>query len=150
MIVILGVINFYLLGNMLLIGIVTVFSLLLSVFLGMRSEPGRPAASRLSVLTYAPAAVTLGRLFSRVYFGQLLAACWLLLGVGSAPPAHAGRVPAPTPAPPPGLQSAPDNWLLHDVAGNRLILYLPGYHAPAHTYYQWVQLLPRQPLPALV
>ncbi|TDN36293.1 hypothetical protein A8B98_10295 [Hymenobacter sp. UV11] len=47
------------------------------------------------------------------------------------------------PAATPGL--APDNWLLHDVAGNRLILYLPGYHAPAHAYYQWVRLLPQQP-----
>lgn len=47
------------------------------------------------------------------------------------------------PAAAPGL--AVDGWLLHDVPGNRLILYLPGYHAPAHAYYQWVRLLPRQP-----
>jgi hypothetical protein len=40
---------------------------------------------------------------------------------------------------------ATDDWLLHDAAGNRLILYLPGYHAPAHAYYQWVRFAPRQP-----
>ncbi len=40
---------------------------------------------------------------------------------------------------------AADDWLLHDAAGNRLILYLPGYHAPAHTYYQWVRFRPQQP-----
>ncbi|MGI4870752.1 MAG: DUF4271 domain-containing protein [Janthinobacterium lividum] len=37
------------------------------------------------------------------------------------------------------------DWLLHDAPNNRLILYLPGYHAPAHAYYQWVQLRPRRP-----
>lgn len=86
--------------------------------------------------------MTLGRYFSR-YLGRLLAACWLGLGVGSALPAPAAEYRPLPPAPTPGL--APDNWLLHDVAGNRLILYLPGYHAPARAYYQWVQLLPRQP-----
>jgi hypothetical protein len=48
------------------------------------------------------------------------------------------------PAPAPGLSA--DNWLLHDAARNRLILYLPGYHAPAHAYYQWVRLRAGQPL----
>ncbi|HET9504853.1 MAG TPA: DUF4271 domain-containing protein [Hymenobacter sp.] len=48
------------------------------------------------------------------------------------------------PAPAPGLSA--DNWLLHDAARNRLILYLPGYHAPAHAYYQWLRLRPGQPL----
>ncbi|RZJ58420.1 MAG: DUF4271 domain-containing protein, partial [Hymenobacter sp.] len=48
------------------------------------------------------------------------------------------------PAAAPGL--AADGWLLHDAARNRLILYLPGYHAPAHAYYQWVQLRAGQPL----
>ncbi len=86
--------------------------------------------------------MTLGRFFSR-YLGRLLAACWLGLGIGSALPAAAAEYRPLPPAPTPGL--APDNWLLHDVAGNRLILYLPGYHAPARAYYQWVQLLPRQP-----
>ena len=86
--------------------------------------------------------MTLGRYFSR-YLGWLLAAGWLGLGVGSALPAPAAEYRPLPPAPTPGL--APDNWLLHDVAGNRLILYLPGYHAPARAYYQWVQLLPQQP-----
>jgi hypothetical protein len=48
------------------------------------------------------------------------------------------------PAPAPGLSA--DSWLLHDAAHNRLILYLPGYHAPAHAYYQWVRLRAGQPL----
>ena len=86
--------------------------------------------------------MTLGQPLSR-YLGRLLAVCWLLLGVGSTRPARAAEYRPLPPAPTPGL--APDNWLLHEVAGNRLILYLPGYHAPARTYYQWVQLLPRQP-----
>jgi hypothetical protein len=42
------------------------------------------------------------------------------------------------PVPAPGL--AADGWLLHDALHNRLILYLPGYHTPAHAYYQWVRL----------
>jgi hypothetical protein len=49
------------------------------------------------------------------------------------------------PAPAPGLSA--DSWLLHDVLHNRLILYLPGYHAPAHAYYQWVRLRAGQPWP---
>ena len=73
--------------------------------------------------------------------GWLLAA-WLLGTVPGRLAAAAEYRPLP-PAPAPGL--AADNWLLHEVAGNRLILYLPGYHAPAHTYYQWVRLLPQRP-----
>jgi hypothetical protein len=68
----------------------------------------------------------------------------LLLIVGGYP--GAGLAAEYRPLPPtaaPGL--SPDDWLLHDASGNRLILYLPGYHAPAHTYYQWVRLLPKQP-----
>ncbi|MFD1871015.1 DUF4271 domain-containing protein [Hymenobacter bucti] len=49
------------------------------------------------------------------------------------------------PAPAPGLSA--DGWLLHDALHNRLILYLPGYHAPAHAYYQWVRLRAGQPWP---
>ncbi len=86
--------------------------------------------------------MTLGQLLLR-HLGRLLAAGWLLWGVGGASLARAGEYRPLPPAPTSGL--APDNWLLHDVAGNRLILYLPGYHALAHTYYQWVRLLPRQP-----
>jgi len=70
-------------------------------------------------------------------------ACWLVcLGVSLSSYAAEYR-PLP-PAPTPGL--AADSWLLHDAARNRLILYLPGYHAPAHAYYQWVRMRPGQPL----
>jgi hypothetical protein len=57
---------------------------------------------------------------------------------------HAAEYRPLPPAPAPGLSA--DSWLLHDAARNRLILYLPGYHAPAHAYYQWVRLRPGQPL----
>ncbi len=39
------------------------------------------------------------------------------------------------------------DWLIHDAARNRLIFYLPGYHQPAHVYYQWVQVERTQPFP---
>lgn len=64
---------------------------------------------------------------------------WLLLGL----PARAAEYQPLPPATATGL--AADDWLLHDATGNRLILYLPGYHAPAHAYYQWVRFKPRQP-----
>jgi hypothetical protein len=68
---------------------------------------------------------------------------WLLLmGLGLLPAKAAEYRPLP-PAAATGL--AADGWLLHDASGNRLILYLPGYHAPAHAYYQWVRFQPRQP-----
>ncbi|GAB3575380.1 DUF4271 domain-containing protein [Hymenobacter daeguensis] len=41
------------------------------------------------------------------------------------------------PAPPASISA---DWLIHDAARNRLIFYLPGYHQPAHAYYQWVQV----------
>ncbi len=86
--------------------------------------------------------MTAGRLsFLRGWLGLVLMA-WLAVGA-LVPRAIAAEYHPLPPAATPGL--APDNWLLHDVAGNRLILYLPGYHAPAHTYYQWVRLLPQQP-----
>ncbi|MGI4739057.1 MAG: DUF4271 domain-containing protein [Janthinobacterium lividum] len=66
----------------------------------------------------------------------------LLASLCTYPGAAAEYRPLP-PAAAPGL--AADGWLLHEIAGNRLILYLPGYHAPAHAYYQWVQLLPHRP-----
>ncbi len=68
----------------------------------------------------------------------------LLACLATAWPASAAEYHPLSPAPAPGL--APDNWLLHDAARNRLILYLPGYHAPAHVYYQWVRLRAGQPL----
>ena len=48
------------------------------------------------------------------------------------------------PAAPTGLSG---DWLLHDAARNRLILYLPDYHAPAHAYYQWLPLRSDQAFP---
>ena len=69
---------------------------------------------------------------------------WLLLCCGLALASHAAEYRPLPPAPAPGLSA--DDWLLHDAARNRLILYLPGYHAPAHAYYQWVRLRAGQPL----
>lgn len=80
-----------------------------------------------------------GRFFSGRRCVGLLA--WLLLAC--LPLAQAAEYQPLPPAASTGL--AADNWLLHDAAGNRLILYLPGYHAPAHAYYQWVRFVPRQP-----
>jgi len=68
---------------------------------------------------------------------------WLLLGVCGPLPGSAAEYRPLPPVATAGL--APDEWLLHDATGNRLILYLPGYHAPAHAYYQWVRFLPRKP-----
>ena len=79
--------------------------------------------------------------------GLLRPWCWLLLLLagGAWQPGSAAEYKPLPPAAPAGLSA--DGWLLHDTDGNRLILYLPGYHAPSHSYYQWVQLLPRKPLP---
>ncbi|WP_375416265.1 DUF4271 domain-containing protein [uncultured Hymenobacter sp.] len=49
------------------------------------------------------------------------------------------------PLPPRWAAGLSAEWLLHDAARNRLILYLPGYHAPARAYYQWLRLRPGQP-----
>ncbi len=73
----------------------------------------------------------------------LLAALTVLVALAGGQVRAAEYRPLP-PAAAPGL--GPD-WLLHDAARNRLILYLPDYHAPAHAYYQWVQLRPDQPFP---
>jgi hypothetical protein len=51
------------------------------------------------------------------------------------------------PLPPAWAVGLTSEWLLHDEARNRLILYLPGYHAPAHAYYQWVRIRAGQPFP---
>lgn len=68
----------------------------------------------------------------------------LLVCLGLVLPARPAEYRPLPPAAAPGL--AADGWLLHDAARNRLILYLPGYHAPAHAYYQWVNLRAGQPL----
>lgn len=75
---------------------------------------------------------------------QLRLLIGLLAGWGLAFTGHAAEYRPLPPAAAPGLSA--DNWLLHDAARNRLILYLPGYHAPAHAYYQWVRLRAGQPL----
>ena len=69
----------------------------------------------------------------------LLAASLWLLRPAALRAAEYQQLP---PVPPTGLTT---EWLIHDVARNRLILYLPGYHQPAHTYYQWVRLSPQLP-----
>jgi hypothetical protein len=76
---------------------------------------------------------------------SLLWHCWLGILLSVAGLAHGAEYRPLPPAAPVGLD--PTNWLLHDAAGNRLILYLPGYHAPAHAYYQWLRLVPLQPFP---
>ena len=68
----------------------------------------------------------------------------LILCLGAALASRAAEYRPLPPAPAPGLSA--DNWLLHDASRNRLILYLPGYHAPAHAYYQWVRLQLGKPL----
>ena len=74
----------------------------------------------------------------RAWVGTL----WLLL-LG-AQLSHAAEYRPLPPAAPTGLTT---DWLIHDVGRNRLILYLPGYHAPAHAYYQYVRLRRGQPFP---
>ncbi|MDO7873344.1 DUF4271 domain-containing protein [Hymenobacter sp. ASUV-10] len=69
----------------------------------------------------------------------LAGSLWLLLRPAALYAAEYQQLP---PVPPTGLTA---EWLIHDAARNRLILYLPGYHQPAHAYYQWVRLRPQQP-----
>jgi hypothetical protein len=69
----------------------------------------------------------------------LAGSLWLLLCPAALRAAEYQQLP---PIPPTGLTA---EWLIHDAARNRLILYLPGYHQPAHAYYQWVRLRPHQP-----
>lgn len=77
--------------------------------------------------------------------GRVRRSAWwlLLLLLGALPGRTAEYRPLP-PAAPTGLTT---DWLIHDVGRNRLILYLPGYHAPAHAYYQYVRLRRGQPFP---
>jgi hypothetical protein len=69
----------------------------------------------------------------------------LMVCLGIALSSQAAEYRPLPPAPAPGLSA--DSWLLHDAVNNRLILYLPGYHTPAHAYYQWVRLRAGQPWP---
>ena len=59
-------------------------------------------------------------------------------------PAWASEYHRLPPASPTALSA---DWLIHDAARNRLIFYLPGYHQPAHAYYQWVRVGHSQPFP---
>jgi hypothetical protein len=65
----------------------------------------------------------------------------LLLGGGLGSVRAAEYRPLP-PAAPTGLGS---DWLIFVPESNKLVLYLPGYHAPARAYYQWVNIRPEQP-----
>ncbi|MBU6119639.1 DUF4271 domain-containing protein [Hymenobacter siberiensis] len=68
---------------------------------------------------------------------------WLAL-VARPGPACASEYYQLPPASPTSLSA---DWLLHDAGRNRLIFYLPGYHQPAHAYYQWVRVSHTQPFP---
>ncbi len=46
------------------------------------------------------------------------------------------------PLPPAQRSGLSSDWLIHDADRNRLVLYLPDYHAPSHAYYQWIALQP--------
>jgi len=81
--------------------------------------------------------VTVPQIPMRKLLSVLLFVLWAA-GLGSA----AEYRPLPS-APRNGLSS---DWLIHDAVRNRLILYLPDYHAPSHAYYQWLTLRPQQPL----
>ena len=59
-------------------------------------------------------------------------------------PAWASEYHQLPPASPTALSA---DWLIHDAARNRLIFYLPGYHQPAHAYYQWVRVGHSQAFP---
>ena len=59
-------------------------------------------------------------------------------------PARASEYHQLPPASPMALSA---DWLIHDAARNRLIFYLPGYHQPAHAYYQWVRVGHSQSFP---
>ena len=76
--------------------------------------------------------------------------CWqwlwtlLLLLAIVQPQVRASEYRQLPPADPTALSA---DWLIHDAARNRLIFYLPGYHQPAHAYYQWVRVSHNQPFP---
>jgi hypothetical protein len=70
-------------------------------------------------------------------------ASWMLLSL-LAMVARASEYRQLPPASPTALSA---DWLIHDAARNRLIFYLPGYHQPAHAYYQWVRVARSQAFP---
>lgn len=66
----------------------------------------------------------------------------VLASAGLPRPAQATEYRQLPPAAPTALSA---DWLIHDAARNRLIYYLPGYHAPPHAFYQWVRVSRSQP-----
>ncbi|UOQ75682.1 hypothetical protein MUN84_13530 [Hymenobacter sp. 5516J-16] len=50
------------------------------------------------------------------------------------------------PLPPAPRAGLTQDWLIHDEARNRLVLYLSDYHPPAHAYYQWLSIRPAKSL----
>ena len=75
---------------------------------------------------------------------------WLLaIGIWLAVAAKPGATRASeySQLPPASPTSLSADWLIHDAGRNRLIFFLPGYHQPAHAYYQWVRVSHRQPFP---
>lgn len=79
----------------------------------------------------------------RLPFWLLVWSLALLLLAGASP-AQASEYRQLPPASPTALSN---DWLIHDAARNRLLFYVPGYHQPAHAYYQWVRLSSAQPFP---
>ena len=74
-----------------------------------------------------------------------LLTCGLLLAmVAAVGPVWASEYRQLPPASPTALSA---DWLIHDAARNRLVFYLPGYHKPAHAYYQWVRVNRSHPFP---
>ena len=73
---------------------------------------------------------------------RVVLALWLLLAGSMA--TFASEYRQLPPAPPASISA---DWLIYDAARNRLIFYLPGYHQPAHAYYQWVQVSRSQSFP---
>ena len=80
---------------------------------------------------------------SRFSAWRVVWALWLLLATGP----EAARASEYRQLPPATASSLSSDWLIHDAARNRLIFYLPGYHQPAHAYYQWVQVSRSQSFP---
>ena len=68
----------------------------------------------------------------------------MLVMVAGLAPVRASEYHQLPPASPTALSA---DWLIHDAARNRLIYYLPGYHQPAHAYYQWVRVGRSQSFP---
>ncbi|WP_157807720.1 DUF4271 domain-containing protein [Hymenobacter chitinivorans] len=68
-----------------------------------------------------------------------------LLGLLLALTCATGLAAEYRPLPPAAKGGLSSDWLIHDAARNRLVLYLPDYHSPALAYYQWVSVRPSRP-----